>query len=116
MHSTLIVARMDSRSSNDVAKLFAEFDTTEMPHLMGTRRRQLFFYKGLYFHLQDFDSDDGGEAIEQAKTHPRFVNISEDLKAFIEAYDPATWRSPADAMATRFYHWAADGSEGKDAS
>ncbi|MFH9293725.1 TcmI family type II polyketide cyclase [Streptomyces sp. NPDC017520] len=107
MHSTLIVARMDSESSIDVSKLFADFDGSEMPHRMGTRRRQLFAYRGLYFHLQDFDSDNGGELIEQAKTDPRFVRISDDLKPFIQAYDPATWRSPADAMATRFYNWEA---------
>jgi len=35
------------------------------------------------------------------------VRISADLKAFIEAYDPKTWRSPQDAMAHRFYHWSA---------
>lgn len=104
MHSTLIVARMEPGSSGDVARLFEEFDATEMPGLMGTRRRQLFFYQGLYFHLQDFDTDDGGKAIEGAKTHPLFMKISADLQAHIEAYDPATWRSPADAMATRFYH------------
>jgi cyclase len=108
VHSTLIVARMDPGASDDVAKLFTELDTTELPGLMGTRRRQLFRYQGLYFHLQDFDGDDGGEAIEQAKTHPLFVDISQALKAHIGAYDPATWRSPADAMATRFYHWSAD--------
>ncbi|MFJ9568738.1 TcmI family type II polyketide cyclase [Streptomyces bacillaris] len=107
MHSTLIVARMDPASSIDVAKLFADFDASEMPHRMGTRRRQLFAYRGLYFHLQDFDSDNGGELIEQAKTDPRFVRISDDLKPFIQAYDPATWRSPADAMAHRFYDWEA---------
>jgi len=105
MHSTLIVARMEPGSGPDVAKLFGAFDETEMPHLMGTRRRQLFSYRGLYFHLQDFDSDNGGELIQEARTDSRFVRISEDLKPFIEAYDPATWRSPADAMATRFYHW-----------
>lgn len=107
MHSTLIVARMDPASSIDVAKLFGGFDRTEMPHRMGTRRRQLFSYRGLYFHLQDFDEDNGGELIEEAKTDPRFVGISQDLKPFIEAYDPETWRSPADAMATRFYNWTA---------
>ena len=48
----------------------------------------------------------GGEDIEAAKHHPLLVGISNDLKAHIEAYDPATWRSPADAMATRFYHWS----------
>ncbi|MFF6782487.1 TcmI family type II polyketide cyclase [Streptomyces sp. NPDC012510] len=107
MHSTLIVARMDASAGVDVARLFGEFDSTDMPHRMGTRRRQLFSYRGLYFHLQDFDGDNGGELIEQAKSDPRFVGISEDLKPFIEAYDPATWRSPADAMATRFYNWTA---------
>ncbi|GHA18383.1 TcmI family type II polyketide cyclase [Streptomyces echinoruber] len=107
MHSTLIVARMEPGSAPEVAELFAEFDRTDMPHRMGTRRRQLFHFRGLYFHLQDFDSDDGGSRIEEAKLDPRFVRISEDLKPYIEAYDPATWRSPKDAMATRFYHWEA---------
>jgi len=107
MHSTLIVARMDTASAGDVAGLFRDFDTTVMPHRMGTRRRQLFEYRGLYFHLQEFDTDNGGELIEEAKTDPRFVKISQDLKPFIEAYDPKTWRSPADAMAQRFYTWTA---------
>lgn len=106
MHSTLIVARLRPEDSAHVAKIFAEFDRTELPELMGTRRRQLFHYRGLYFHLQDFDAADGGAAIEQSKTHPLFVQVSADLKAYIEAYDPATWRSPADAMATRFYDWS----------
>jgi len=105
MYSNLIVARMDPRSSADVAELFSAFDQTDMPHRMGTRRRQLFLFHGLYFHLQDFDTENGGERIESAKTDPRFIQISEDLKPFIEAYDPATWRSPADAMAKRFYRW-----------
>nr|AEE65469.1 putative polyketide cyclase [uncultured bacterium BAC AB649/1850] len=107
MHSTLIVARMAPADGAAVADLFADFDAGDMPHRMGTRRRQLFSYRGLYFHLQDFDDDNGGERIEQAKTDPRFAAISEDLKPYIEAYDPKTWRSPADAMAARFYAWEA---------
>ncbi|MET8676802.1 TcmI family type II polyketide cyclase [Streptomyces sp. NPDC004647] len=105
MHSTLIVARMDPEEFGHVADLFRKFDETEMPHLMGTRRRQLFHYQGLYFHLQDFDSDNGEEQIQGARKDPRFIRISDDLKPYIQAYDPATWRSPADAMATRFYQW-----------
>ncbi|MFF5306612.1 MULTISPECIES: TcmI family type II polyketide cyclase [unclassified Streptomyces] len=107
MHSTLIVARMEPASATRVAGLFDAFDRTDMPDRMGTRRRQLFEYRGLYFHLQDFDTDDGSGRIEEAKTDPRFVSISEDLKPYIEAYDPLTWRSPADAMARRFYQWRA---------
>jgi cyclase len=105
MHSTLIVARMEPGAGDEVARIFREFDGTEMPDLMGTRRRQLFSYRGLYLHVQDFDSDQGGAAIEEAKRHPLFMQISDDLKPYIVAYDPATWRSPSDAMATRFYHW-----------
>lgn len=106
MHSTLIVARMAEESGEHVAKLFGEFDKTEMPHLMGTRRRQLFLYRGLYFHLQDFTDAHGGEAIEEAKTHPLFQQISADLRPHIDPYDPS-WRSPSDAMAARFYSWNA---------
>ncbi|MEU6844693.1 TcmI family type II polyketide cyclase [Streptomyces sp. NPDC046716] len=107
MHSTLIVARMAPASAENVAELFGAFDRTDMPGRMGTRRRQLFAYRGLYFHLQDFDENDGAGRIEDAKTDPRFTAISQDLKPYIEAYDPATWRSPADAMAHRFYAWGA---------
>ncbi|MEV7682092.1 TcmI family type II polyketide cyclase [Streptomyces sp. NPDC088341] len=107
MHSTLIVARMALGSAGEVAEIFGAFDGTEMPARMGTRRRQLFEYRGLYFHLQDFDEDNGAGRIEEAKTDPRFIRISEDLKPHIDAYDPTTWRSPADAMARRFYSWTA---------
>lgn len=107
MYSTLIVARMDPASAGEVANLFGEFDAGEMPGLMGTRRRELFSYRGLYFHLQDFDGEHGSETIEATREHPSFVRISAELKPYIEAYDPATWRSPKDAMAQRFYHWAA---------
>jgi cyclase len=106
MHSTLIVARMRPRSAEEVAGLFAAFDKTEMPHRMGTARRQLFAYKGLYFHLQDFEDQHGKERIERAKDDERFVGISADLSEHITAYDPETWRSPADAMAERFYDWS----------
>jgi cyclase len=107
VHSTLIVARMEPDSGESVAGLFAEFDRTDMPDRMGTRQRELFHYRGLYFHLQSFDDDQGGEVIEATRNHPRFIQISDDLKQFITPYDPATWRTPKDAMATPFYHWSA---------
>lgn len=106
MHSTLIVARMDPTASAEVVRAFQESDATELPALLGTRRRQLFSYRGLYFHVQDFDSDDGGAAIERVREHPLFVKVSSDLRPFIRPYDPATWRTPADARATCFYHWS----------
>ncbi|MDA2809101.1 TcmI family type II polyketide cyclase [Nocardiopsis sp. RSe5-2] len=107
MHSTLIVARFRPGTTGEIADLFRGFDATEMPGLMGTRRRELFTFHDLYLHLQDFDDEHGPEAIEQVRDHPLFTGISQDLKPYIEAYDPATWRSPKDAMAHRFYHWEA---------
>jgi cyclase len=104
MHSTLIVARMVPGSGDEVARIFGEFDRTEMPDLMGTRRRQLFSYQGLYFHLQDFDSD-GDQAIDKARSHPIFIKISNALKAHIDPYDSKTWKSPSDAIANHFYRW-----------
>lgn len=104
--STLIVARMDPASAIPVSEVFGQFDRTEMPHLMGTRRRELFRFQDLYFHLQDFVETDGVSTVEAAKTDARFVKVSADLRPFIEPYDPA-WRSPKDAMAERFYHWEA---------
>lgn len=106
MYSTLIVARMAPESAPNVAKLFADFDATDMPHMMGTRRRELFSYQGLYFHLQDFDEENASHRIDSARSHPLFQGISDNLRPFIDPFDPRTWRSPADAMAERFYHWA----------
>lgn len=110
MYSTLIVGRWKGpESMPEVAGLFEAFDKTEVPHLMGTTRRELFSYRGLYLHMQDFDTKEGGTRIREARDNPHFVQISADLKAYLAAYDPAIWRSPADAEATRFYHWEASG-------
>ena len=106
MFSTLIVARMDPGHTGSVADIFKQFDSTEMPHLMGTRRRELFRFHNLYFHLQDFVRPDGVSTVENAKTDPRFIQVSADLRPFIEPFAP-DWRSPKDAMAERFYHWEA---------
>ena len=107
MLSTLIIGRMEPHAAENVAQLFDAFDQTGMPHRMGTRRRELFNYRDLYIHLQDFEQETGGKNILDARSDPLFIEISAELKAHLSAYDPANWRSPADAMATRFYHWEA---------
>ncbi|MEU5627205.1 MULTISPECIES: TcmI family type II polyketide cyclase [Streptomyces] len=107
MFSSLVVARMDIRHTGAVADIFTSFDATEMPERMGTRRRELFHYRGLYFHLQDFDTPDGTSTVEEAKTDPRFIRVSSELKPYIEAFSP-DWKSPKDAMAERFYHWSSE--------
>lgn len=39
-----------------------------------------------------------------AQQLPAFRAVSDELRPYINAYDPH-WQSPRDAMAARFYHW-----------
>ncbi|MER8015740.1 MULTISPECIES: TcmI family type II polyketide cyclase [Streptomyces] len=107
MHQGLIVARMAPGSAQDIAKIFAESDRGELPHLVGVRRRSLFQFGDVYMHLVESDSDPA-PAIAKVAGHPEFRGISERLSAYVSAYDPETWRSPKDAMAERFYVWERD--------
>ncbi|MGV9557835.1 TcmI family type II polyketide cyclase [Streptomyces sp. NPDC003401] len=108
-HQALIVARMAPGSAPDIAKLFAESDRGELPHLVGVSRRSLFQFDDVYLHLMESEQDPG-PAIAKVAGHPEFRGISERLSAYVSAYDPATWRSPKDAMAHCFYRWERDGT------
>ncbi|MFJ9737692.1 TcmI family type II polyketide cyclase [Streptomyces sp. NPDC101166] len=108
MHQALIVAKMAPGSAPDIAKLFEESDRGELPHLVGVARRSLFEFGDVYLHLIESEQDPG-PAIAKVAGHPEFRGISERLQAYVSAYDPATWRSPKDAMARCFYRWERDG-------
>ena len=103
MHQTMIIARMKPADADDVAAVFGRYDATSMPHEIGVRNRSLYTFHDIYVHLIDFDRPPA-EAMRIAQSLPAFRAVSEDLKPYIEAYDP-NWRSPQDAMARRFYHW-----------
>ena len=104
---TLIVARMNPADAPAVAEIFAESDAGELPHLIGVRRRDLFHFHGLYFHLIETDGEIG-KTLSPMRDHPLFVDVNSKLEKYIEAYDPQTWRGPRDAMATSFYTWLPD--------
>ena len=105
-HRTLIVARMDPADADSVAKIFAESDAGQLPHMLGVTRRSLFQFHGLYFHLVEAD-EAIPPALEGVRRSPEFRDVDTKLSAHISAYDPITWRSPADAMARQFYSWTA---------
>lgn len=104
----LIVARLRAGAADDVARLFAASDATELPHALGVRGRGLFQYHDLYFHLAEFTGE-AREAVAAAQGREDFRRLSDSLSAFVEPFDPQTWRGPADAMARSFYAWTADG-------
>ncbi|MCF0088271.1 MULTISPECIES: TcmI family type II polyketide cyclase [Streptomyces] len=107
MHHTMIVARMKPGAAPDIAKVFAESDQGELPHLVGVKSRSLFQFGDVYLHLIESEQDPG-PAIARLAEHPEFRGISERLEAYVMPYDPQTWRGPKDAMAQRFYHWDRD--------
>jgi cyclase len=101
-----IVARIAPGSEEEVARIFGESDETELPRLAGVRHRSLFVLGDVYVHYIEMD-DDFRETIEEVRSHELFEDISRKLDAFIQPYDPETWRSPKDAQAREFYSWDA---------
>jgi len=109
---SLIVARMVPDSERDVAEIFARSDATDLPRQLGVRERTLFIYQGLYFHLIQFNRAPE-QAMRGAADLPDFRAVSDELRAYIRAYDPDAWQSPQDAMARPFYHWSAPNADGQ---
>ncbi|WP_418957191.1 TcmI family type II polyketide cyclase [Streptomyces tritici] len=102
-HRTLIVARMDHDDAEKVAALFAESDATDLPHMIGVRRRTLFRFHGLYFHLVEADESITPN-LYKARSHPLYEDINTRLQEFMTPYSP-DWREPKDSMAEAFYSW-----------
>jgi polyketide synthesis cyclase len=104
---SLIVARLEPGAAEHVARLFAASDAAgDLPRSLGARRRHLFQYRDLYIHYVEFDGS-AGQALSTARQRADFRQLSKELDDFVKPYDPATWRSPADAMAREFYAWDA---------
>jgi cyclase len=106
MYRSLIVAKMKPESAPDIAGTFAESDRGELPGLIGVTGRSLFQFGDVYLHLIEAARPPGPEVARHAG-HPEFRRISEALSAYVQAYDPLTWREPKDAMANEFYRWDA---------
>ncbi len=102
-HRTLVVAKMNPGDTDEVAKIWAESDATELPYMVGVSRRTLFRFHGLYFQLVEAEQDIT-ESLYRARSHPLYQDIHTKLARFMTPYDP-DWREPKDAMAEAFYTW-----------
>jgi cyclase len=102
-----IVAKMKPGSEDEVAKIFAESDATELPGIAGIRHRSLFVLDDVYIHYVEMD-DDFQQKVDEIRDHPEFREISRKLDDFITPYNPETWKSPKDAQAKEFYVWEAE--------
>jgi hypothetical protein len=95
--------------ADDVARLFAASDRTDLPRVLGVARRSLYTYgEDLYFHLVEFDGPPQ-QALDLAAGRADFARLSDHLSPYVVPYDPQTWQSPRDALAKEFYSWAPDG-------
>jgi cyclase len=102
----VIVAKIKPDSQEEVAKIFAESDESELPRLAGVRHRSLFVLEDVYVHYIELD-EDFAESVDAVRDHPLFKEISRRLDEYITPYNPNTWRSPKDAQALEFYSWDA---------
>ena len=94
-----IVAKIKPGSEEEVAKLFAESDQSELPGLAGVTHRSLFVLDDLYVHYVEMD-EDFAESVDAVRDHPLFREISRKLDAYITPYNPETWKSPKRASST----------------
>ena len=101
-----IIAKIKPGSEEEVAKIFAESDETELPALAGVRHRSLFALDDVYVHYVEMD-EDFQEKVDEIRDHPLFREISRRLDEHITPYNPETWKSPKDAQAREFYVWDA---------
>jgi cyclase len=99
---SLIVARIVPDSADRVAEIFRQSDSTELPSVAGVRHRSLFILDDLYAHFIEADTDIRG-GVGNLREHPLFQEVSRALDPYIKPYNPATWRSPADAFAREIY-------------
>ena len=103
----VIVAKIKPGSEEAVARLFEESDQSELPRMAGVRHRSLFVLDDIYIHLVETD-DEFATAVEGVRDHELFRDISRKLDAYIQPYNPETWRSPKDATAREFYVFELD--------
>ena len=94
---------MTPGSEAEVARIWAQSDQTELPRIAGVRRRELYSLGDLYLHVLETEQP-GTQAVGVAREQDEFKRISDELATFISPY-LATWRSPQDALAARFYSW-----------
>jgi cyclase len=107
VHRTLIVAKLATDDTTEIADAFAKSDETALPRMIGVSRRTLFSFHELYFHLVEADQDIS-PSLYEARGHPLYKELNQRLSELVSPYDPG-WSEPKDAMATPFYVWTAEG-------
>jgi cyclase len=104
----LIVARIQPGSEEEVARIFAESDETDLPKITGVRHRSLYVIDDIYIHLVETD-DEFAATVDNVRDHELFQDISRKLDPYIQPLNPETWKSPKDAQAHEFYSWEPGG-------
>lgn len=105
---TVIVARIKPGAEPTVAQIFAESDAGPLPTLMGVTGRWLYSIDDVYLHVLERVGEEFDGVVEEQHDQPAFSKIMDDLSPYISPFDPDTWGSPVDAVATEFYRWRAE--------
>ena len=83
----MIVARIKPGAEEEVARIFAESDATELPQITGVRHRSLFVLDDIYIHLVETD-DEFADAVEKVRNHDLFKEISAQARSLHHPVQP----------------------------
>jgi cyclase len=105
-HKILMVGRVEPENEKEIGEVFAEHDATELPRLIGARRRVLYSFRGLYIHLVESDVD-FRQNLFVNRAHPIFQRTNERMASLVAPYDP-DHPGMREAEAAPFYEWSAE--------
>ena len=106
---TVIVQRMKPGSEEDIARVFTESDSGDLPLETGVTGRWLYSMEDVFVHLLEQDPVKAAAVRANHESHrPAFAKIMQDLSPYVGPYDPAKWQTPRDSVARVFHRWQAE--------
>ncbi|WP_026128335.1 TcmI family type II polyketide cyclase [Nocardiopsis halophila] len=99
---TLMVSRMRAESAEEVARLFAEHDSTGVAARLGVTSRTLLHYEGLTMHLIQSEAE-VLDRFGELRADPSFQKLNQALSAHMRPLVD-DWHGVRDSRAHEFYH------------
>lgn len=106
---TVIVQRMKPGAESDIARVFTDSDSGQLPVETGVTGRWLYSIDDVFVHLLEQDPVKAAAVRANHESHrPAFAKIMQDLSSYVSPYDPEKWQTPRDSVAKVFHRWQAD--------
>jgi cyclase len=106
---TVIVQRMKPGAEPDIARVFTDSDSGQLPVETGVTGRWLYSIDDVFVHLLEQDPVKAAAVRADHESHrPAFAKVMQDLAPYLSPYRPDTWQTSGDSVARPFYRWQAE--------